>query len=219
MINKISSSQTLNQLMSQVDIELLEALLEPEDGTYPWNPADADSEAYFQQLEEQFPMQDVLDEELGARSQDFYSQLDNLWSGLSSTSHYNDTTKAADVVHLQETLQAHFATLIPQDWLVHIAQKAWEMFKTQQSVGEQLVQCVQTVLPTWSEDDLLVLARPFAYAMRSPEEENSISVSVIDKLADQDWTTLSEIEQARASLAIAYYALNQLKKSPEATAQ
>ncbi len=217
MTNRFNNSQTGSLLMSQIDIEILEALLQPEDGTYPWNPADAESEAYFAQLEEQFPMQEALDEELGTRSQAFYSQLDTLWSGVASTPYYNNNTEVTAVAHLQENLQSKFAPLVPQELLQKIVHKASEMFKTQQSIGEQLAQCVQSVLPTWSEEDLLVLARPLAYSMRSAQEQNP--KSMMEKFANREWTTLSEIEQARASLAIAYYALKQLKKSPEATAE
>ena len=67
MTNKINSSDTFHSLLSQVELELLEVLLEPEDATYPWNPADEESEAYFHELEQQFVTQDLLDEELTTR--------------------------------------------------------------------------------------------------------------------------------------------------------
>jgi len=40
MPKNINTSETFYPLPSQFDLELLSALLEPEDATYPWNPAD-----------------------------------------------------------------------------------------------------------------------------------------------------------------------------------
>ncbi|MBW4684917.1 MAG: hypothetical protein KME40_07410 [Komarekiella atlantica HA4396-MV6] len=208
MNNKINSSNTSNSLPSQVDLEFLEALLESEDISYPWNPADEESEAYFHELEQQFDIPDWLEDELPTRSEGFYNHLDTLWSGVPNTLCYEHTTKQALDVNLQETLQNTFAPCVPQVWLNAIAKKAAEIFAPHQSIGGQLVECVQSVLPTWGSDDLLVLARPLAYSMRSNEPQNV--VSVVSNLDNREWTTLSEIEQAKVSLAIAYYALNQL---------
>ncbi|MEH1971361.1 MULTISPECIES: hypothetical protein [unclassified Nostoc] len=210
MANKINGSDSFSSLPSQVDLELLEALLEPDDANYPWNPGDDESEAYFQELEQQFGMQDLLDEELMKRSQDFYSHLDTLWSGITSTPDYNDNRKQAVVVDLQEILRTTFAACVPQTLLNTIATKAAEIFAAQQSMGEQLVECVQTVLPTWGTEDLLVLARPFAYAMRSSESQNA--ASTLSNLKNTEWTALSEVEKAKVSLAIASYAFTQLNK-------
>ena len=211
MANKSNGSDTYSSLPSQIDLELLEALLEPDDATYPWNPADEESEAYFHELEQQFGMEDLLEEELTTRSQDFYSHLDTLWSGIASTPDYHSNLQQVVVLNLQETLRTTFAACIPQGLLNTIATKAAEIFAAQQSMGEQLVECVQTVLPTWGTEDLLVLARPFAYAMRSSESQNASSA--ISNLNNSEWTALSEVEKAKVSLAIAYYAFTQLNKS------
>ena len=211
MANKINGSDTFSSLPSQLDLELLEALLEPDDATYPWNPGDEESEAYFHELEQQFAMQDLLEEELTTRSQDFYSHLDTLWSSISLTSNSNPNPQQALVQNLQETLRATFAACVPQALLNTIATKAAEILAAQQSIGEQLVECVQTVLPNWGTEDLLVLARPFAYAMRSSESQNA--ASALSNLQNREWTALSEIEKAKVSLAIASYAFNQLSNS------
>jgi hypothetical protein len=117
------------------------------------------------------------------------------------------------VANLQKNLQAGFAASVPQDWITVIAQKAAEIFNSGQSMGEQLVQCVESVLPTWQTDDLLVMARPFAYAMRSGEQQNVNSV--VENVGNREWTNLSEVEKAKVSLAVASQALNQLNKSQE----
>ncbi|MBD2386244.1 hypothetical protein [Cylindrospermum sp. FACHB-282] len=206
MINKINNSDTFHPLPYPMDLELLEALLEPEDTTYPWNPADDESEGYFNQLEQQFAFPDLPPAYLRTRSQDFYNHLDTLWSGITVCD--NHTTKQTVVDHLQENLYTVFANSVPQLWIKAIAHKAAEIFASQQSTGEQLVECVQAVLPNWQVEDILVLARPFAYAMRGSKQQTL--ASVINNIGHRDWTALAEIEQAKASLAIAYYALSQL---------
>ncbi|MCC5624875.1 hypothetical protein [Nostoc sp. CHAB 5715] len=211
MANKINGSDASSSLPSQVDLELLEALLEPDDATYPWNPADEESEAYFDELEQHFAMKDLLEEELTTRSQDFYSHLDTLWSGISQASDSNHNPQQALVQNLQETLSSTFAACVPQALLNSIATKATEIIAAQQSIGEQLVECVHTVLPNWGTEDLLVLARPFAYAMRSSESQNA--ASALSNLQNSEWTALSEVDKAKVSLAIASYAFNELNKS------
>jgi hypothetical protein len=208
MTNKINALDSFQYLPSTVELEFLGALLEPGDDTYPWNPADEKSEAYFSELEEQFMIDDSLEAEITTRSQTFYTQLDTLWSGYTSDSDNESHPSQSVVANIQETLQTAFASGVPQNWLNAIAQKATEIFSTQQSIGEQLVQCVQTVLPTWQVEDLLVLARPYAYAMRSSEPQTL--ATVINNVPNRDWAALSEIEQAKVSLAISYYALTQL---------
>ncbi|MBG1262884.1 hypothetical protein [Nostoc commune] len=211
MANKINGSETFSSFPSEVDLELLETLLEPDDATYPWNPADEESEAYFDELEQQFGMQDFLEEELTTRSQDFYSHLDPLWSGISPSLDSNHNPHQAIVLNLQERLSSTFAARVPQALLNTIATKAAQILAAQQSIGEQLVECVQTVLPNWGTEDLLVLARPFAYAMRSSESQKA--ASALNNLQNTEWTALSEVEKAKVSLAIASYAFNELNKS------
>ncbi|MEC4814537.1 MAG: hypothetical protein SAK29_14860 [Scytonema sp. PMC 1069.18] len=211
MIQNINGSNTFKP--SQIDLELLEAILEPEDSVYPWNPADEDSDEYFLQLEQQFQMEEVLNEELTSRSQAFYNQIDTLWSGVFNTNDYKLNTKTTVLSNLQQTLQQRFANRLPQDWMSAIAQKATEIFNSQQALGEQLIQCVQSVLPSWESDDLSVMARPYAFAMRSEKSQNP--TTVVENLGEHEWASLSEIEKARMSMAVAYYALNELQSSSE----
>lgn len=210
MTQQTNASKTFHDSPSQFDLELLSALLEPEDATYPWNPADEESEIYFQELEEQFA-QDLTDEDLITHSQAFYGKLDTLWSEISECSHYKCNTEKLSLANLQETLHSAFAASVPESWLNAIAQKASEMFDTRRSIGEQLVECVQAMLPSWGTEDLLVLARPFAYAMRGSESENKASTTISD-IENREWTALSQIEQAKVSLAIAHYAFTQLNQ-------
>ncbi|ARV57595.1 hypothetical protein BZZ01_02175 [Nostocales cyanobacterium HT-58-2] len=213
MAKKINGSKTSHSLAAQVDLELLEVLLSSEDTTYPWNPADEESENYFAQIEQQFQLEDVLDEELTTRSQAFYNHLDTLWSNNFNSQPYKCTTKPSVLATLQKNLSAGFAASVPQDWITAIAQKAAEIFNSGQSKGDLLVQCVQSVLPNWETDDLFVMARPFAYAMRSGEQQNINSV--VENVGNREWTNLSEIEKAKVSLAVAYHALHELNNVQE----
>lgn len=192
-----------------IHLELLEALLEPEDATYPWNPIAAESEEYFHDAEAACAINELLDAELSARSLGFYNQLDTLWSN-----NYNRTTNALVVASLKENLQSAIAKRIPHEWIERIAEKATDIFNLKQSMSEQLMLCAQAVLPNLGADDLFVLARPFAYAMRNSEPQSL--ESVLNKVGEHEWKNLSEIEQARVSMAVAYYALRQLNHQGKA---
>ena len=206
MANEFSRAEEINYTPSPEQVDLLEALLEPDDAPYPWNTADPDSEAYFAERTGEFLLEDLADEEIAARAQTFFTQLEQLWS---ATTPADDTPGDTPGNTLEATLQERFAACIPQGWLNAIAHQANSVFSTQRSMADQLVQCVQDLLPSWAEEDLLVLARPFAYAMRGKETEAIESVP--GNAQSRDWTALSEIEQARLSLAIAQYALAQLR--------
>jgi cell division septum initiation protein DivIVA len=207
MTNLTHSFDKFQPLCSPTDLELLEALLD-EDPTYPWNPSQPEADDYFGNIETQSEIQDVLDEELTARSQSFYNQLDTLWSHVSAKQHYNCSIAVGFVAQLKENLQKQIAARVPHELIERIAEKAAEIFNPQQSMGEQLLSCVQSILPGWESDDLTVLARPFAYAMRNSETQNL--ETVLSKVGEDDWQNISEIEQARISVAIAYYALRQI---------
>ncbi|MFO5527727.1 MAG: hypothetical protein ACLBM1_07835, partial [Cuspidothrix sp.] len=111
---------------------------------------------------------------------------------------------------LQKALENTFST-IPGFLLTAVAQKATEVVKIEQLASEKLVQCVEALLPGWQIDDLLVLARPFAHSMRSSEPQTLTNLS--RDFHQQDWANLSEIEQAKITLAIANYALQYLDQS------
>jgi hypothetical protein len=70
------------------------------------------------------------------------------------------------------------------------------------STIEKIVGCVQSLLPNWDMEDLLVLARPIAYSMRSGQQEKSDY-----NLPNRNWTELSEVERAKICLVVADYAL------------
>lgn len=202
----------MHPVPSSTDLELLSTLLEAEDNTYPWNPADEYSEEYFCEIEKQFPMQDVLNEEISERSRNFYNQLDNLWSQNLNTSYYKYNTKDSVVANLKESLLSAFATQIPQEWLEKIALEASNTFKSSKPLGDKLVECVQAVLPEWAAEDLNVMARPYAFAMRDGKNPATKS-SALNSLNKRSWSALSEVEQAKVSLLVAFQAFQELDDS------
>jgi len=172
-----------------------DALTVAEDPTakapYIWNPAAPESEAFFTELEQEFSLDGWKVDEVASRSSVFFAQVNQLWS----------TTT------LQETLMQRFATRVPQQLLTAIATRAQQVLSTSASLAEQLVQCVQDALPNLAEDDLYVLARPLAYAMRGNDAPIE---ATLERVRSIEWDALSDVEQARLSLAIARYALVEL---------
>lgn len=174
--------------------ELLEALLF-EDKCYPWNPAAPESEAFFAELELNLLPDWQEEEPTQSNSEALFNQMHEKWAALS--------VSTAD--SLEQSLSERFANFIPQAWLVAIASRARTTISTNLSLAEQLVQCVKPLLPSWTDEDLFVLARPLAYAMRG----NATPTRSVE------WTELSQMEQVRLSLTVAHSALIQLQDNTE----
>jgi hypothetical protein len=173
---------------TQADLDLLQTLF-AEENPYPWNPTQPESEAYLTELETEFELSNCLtNTEVTQRSAALFTQVEKL---------YTATT-------LQQTLLQRFADRVPRDLLHRLAQGALQvgeqMSDCRVSLADQLVECVREILPQWQAEDLYVLARPFAYSMLGSETE----------VRGTEWTELSEVEQARISLAVARYALSEL---------
>lgn len=201
MTDNMNNYQNTNYTKSSAELELLEALL-AEDSIYPWDGSNIEAEAYFIAAEQEFGASWQA-EETSARSHDFLSQLDRLWQAA---------TPANAISKVQANLRAQFADCIPQNWLDAIAQHAHQALTTQQSLAGQLVQCVRELLPDFGAEDLQVLARPYAYAMRGANHEIP---KMLSNITPEKWAALSEIQQAKVSLAIARYALEQLQLEEE----
>jgi hypothetical protein len=175
--------------------ELLEVLLQLGDDYYPWNPAEPEAEVYFADLEREFSLSDCQDEaQIESYSQGLFDKLHQCWASLSES---NET--------LNQSLAQRFASFVPQTWLEAIANQARTVVSINLSLADQLVLCVKPLLPSWTDDDLLVLARPLAYAMRGTAAPSRSA----------EWTELSQMEQVRLSLAVAHSALAQLKDTPD----
>lgn len=190
--------ENYENMLSGIQGELLEALLQPEEDFYPWNPAEPEAEEYFAELERGFLLSNWQDDEIKLASQAFFNQLHNTCNQL--------VLSATD--RLKISLSQRFADFVPQSWLDAITSRAEQIFSANLSLAEQLVLCVKPLLPNWAEEDLFVFARPLANAMRgidSAEEE------LPNGIRQREWTELSQIEQVRLSLTIAHSALLQLE--------
>jgi hypothetical protein len=182
--------------VSGIQEELLEVLLQLEDKCYPWNPAALESEGFFRDLERDLLLSDWSEEqlEIEAGSIALFDQMHSQWAAFS--------VSAVDT--LEQSLSERFANFIPEAWLVAIASRAQQVVSINLSLADQLVMCVKPLLPSWTDEDLLVLARPLAYSMRG----TSAPVRA-------DWTELSQMEQVRLSLEVAHSALVQLQDNVE----
>ena len=85
MANEFNGSDAVKHTPSPAQVDLLEALLEPDDAPYPWNTAAPESEAYFVEAEQEFVVEDWLEQEIAARSLTFFTHLDQLWSATTVT--------------------------------------------------------------------------------------------------------------------------------------
>ncbi|HEY9661292.1 MAG TPA: hypothetical protein V6C65_22790 [Allocoleopsis sp.] len=189
----------VSSFQAQAELELMQLILE-EPISYPYNPADPEAEAYFEALEQEVLAMGWSEEDLMAQGAILSHNLDNLWASFSAPIAAPST--------LTTDLLQRFAARVPQQLLESIAQKAKQVFNQNLSVADQLVQCVQGSLPTWGAEDLLVFARPLAYTMRAAETEKLDTA--LRSVRTVEWTELTDIEQARLSLAIARYAISQV---------
>ena len=189
MATQSPDSQYFRDSETQAQMDLLATIVHT-DVAYPWNPAQLESESYLTGLEEEFALSDSFsDSDIAQKSQVLFAQLEQVW-----------LTAA-----LQKSLREKFAR-VPQDFLARIAQSVQNATVKYQSLADQMVECVLDILPQWAEEDLQVLARPLAYAMREVDSEGA-QLALATK---RPWAQLSEIEQARVSLAVARYAISQL---------
>ncbi len=189
MATQSPDSQYFRDSQTQAEMELLATIVQT-DVAYPWNPAQLESESYLTALEQEFALSDSFsDSDIAQNSQVLFAQLEQVW-----------LTTA-----LQKSLREKFAR-VPQDFLARIAQSVQNATVKYQSLADQMVECVLDILPQWAEEDLQVLARPLAYAMRDVDSEGAQLVMATRR----PWAQLSEIEQARVSLAVARYAISQL---------
>ncbi len=149
---------------------------------YPLSPADADH--WFSDVSTNVLLDDLTDAEMTDRSGRFFSAMEHLWAD-----------------DLATVLMRKFVT-VPQAIIAAIAIQAEKMSAASGELGDKLIACVQETLPMWAEDDLRVFARPLAYAMRG---------EVASEPSSKDWAGLSEIEQAKLTLAIAKYAMDHVQ--------
>ena len=211
MARKRIDSQCLQARELAVEQELLESLLLL-DATYPWNPEEPECQNYLEAVENEMAWDELLDEISipSAFTEELWERSNSPATSNTSNATSNSTFKQKHLASIQESLASKFAALVPISWLEDIASRAARVAAqiTSISAATQLVQCTRGLFPDWAEEDLQVLARPFAYAMRGAAVESTLATT-----KHRDWTTLSEIERVKLSLAIASFVLAQLENT------
>jgi hypothetical protein len=187
--------QSFSNYPSEAEAELMDSLLASPTIDYPWNPADRDTDDYYTQSDLEFSFDDWSETEIVERSQSFFTQVQACWTDA--------PTPESESVPL-EALTAKFGARVPQQWLSKIATSVSTIATSNLEPVEQLVQSVQDLLSNWATDDLLVMARPYAYAMRCDTGANNPD-NVVRAL---DWDELSELERAKLTILIAQYAID-----------
>jgi hypothetical protein len=180
----------------QSEAELMDGLLAAPTIEYPWNPADPDTADYYAQTDRHFSLDDWSDAEIAQQSQSFFTQLHAVWE-----------TPAVDAtVSPLAALTSKFGSRVPQQWLAQIAANVSSMATSQLEPVDRLVGSVQDLLANWATEDLLLMARPYAYAMRcNPGVDHPDQI-----VRPLDWAKLSELERAKLTILIAQYAIDTL---------
>lgn len=200
MTNRITNSDFFDSCQIRTEFDFLEAIA-LEDTAYPWNPEDPESEAYLTKLETEFAESDFMaNTDIVNGSKKLFAFLEEKWSEFG--------------VH--NSVFEKFGWRMPEEILSKLASSIREISeKANQTMGglslsDRLVYCVAEIMPRWNIEDLEVLARPMAYAMRDsqvdPVESTLANIPAID------WQDLSEIERARLSLAIALFTMSETEQ-------
>jgi hypothetical protein len=163
------------------EMDLLQYLHQSDHDTFPvpyiWDPQSIETEAYLQALEDQWP-------------EDIQADLENLAPTL------NQVLGLTPLCSLSQ-LQEQFPT-VPEAILTHILGRVNCTGLHLLSLREQLLYCIQDLFPRWTIEDLLVLARPYAYAFRSADPHTP---PIDPKTAD--WETLEDFDCIRLCCAVA----------------
>lgn len=166
--------------------DLLSVLIDEEERAYPWDIADETNG----ELEAAPSLFEGREEgELNALADAFFSCLEKRW----------DEARAPKA---RVTLFDKFAALLPVDSLNRLVEQAEIVAKQPLDTLERVVACIRPLFPLCSEEDLRLLARPYALAMRDGSEKAIVN--------QKDWRTLSEIERIRLGSAIATEILAEL---------
>jgi hypothetical protein len=178
------------------EAELMDCLLASSTVKYPWNPADPETADYYTESDRHFSLDDWSDDEIAQQSQAFFSQIQSCW----------DTPSQDAIVSPLAALTDKFGARVPQQWLAQIAANVSSLATSNLEPVEQLVSSVRDLLSNWANEDLLVMARPYAYAMRcNPGVDNPDNI-----VRPLEWTELSELERAKLTILIARYAIDSL---------
>ena len=181
--------------ISEAEADLMNCLLASSTIEYPWNPTDPETAEYYAASDSSFDLDELSESEIGTRSQAFFGQVRDCWANSPSPE---------PTVSPLAALTAKFGSRVPQQWLATIATNVTTLAGSNLEPVEQLVRSVSELLSNWATDDLLVMARPYAYAMRcNPDVDNPDNV-----VRPVEWVKLSELERAKLTILIAQYAID-----------
>lgn len=187
--------------------DLLASILNPETG-YPWQPLAPEAEGYLASLETEFDALeggDELNSAIAAGWQVLSAQMAaQVEVQMGNSSMDTPEMSRAAVNPVLEQLR-QFQGRVPSGLLQRLAQSAAGLTRSGQPLIDQLVQCVDDILPGWNAEDLAVLARPLAYSLRDGRGE--ILELNLRAIPTADWDALSDLEQARLTLTVASVAL------------
>ena len=191
-MNESTNPATPADNQQQAELDLLHSVLLPA-SSHPWNPYSQTTADYLNRLE-QDASELIDDADIESQWSQVSALAAALWEGADDT--------------LLATLTQKFGTRMPQSLLAQLASQAQNVANSGQALIDQLVTSAQAALSGWEAGDLQVMARPMALAMRSNDADPVDTV--VQSIRSAEWEELSEIEQARLSLAIARYALSEL---------
>lgn len=200
-----SNRPLFSPFQEQSELELLHIIMKGVDvAPYPWSPSDIATSTYFEELEQEVTTLGWTEEDYAPYVQTLSTQLDQAWASLQTAS-----TSSPSLAVFGTDLFQRLVSQVPQNLLDDIVQRVKRTVSRNLSMADQLVASVEGLLPGWETEDLLVMARPFAYAMRGPVETDVLE-GTLQAMRCAEWNELSDIEQARLSLAIARYTISQL---------
>jgi hypothetical protein len=179
-------NQPIRKETSQLFEELLELLLH-EEPIYPWNPAEPESETYFSEIEQKFSVLDSSEsEEIARRAENLFAHLHQCW-------------QSPVVSKIKQFLLLRFGHLVPEFWLLRIAEVVGEIVTYKLSQREQLLKCVEPLLSGKTELDLNLL-------LCSSFDATEFEIQLEQQAK---WDKLSNQEQIPLIIAIARYTLMQ----------
>lgn len=182
----------------RTELEMLHSVL-TEDTSYLWNPHEPHASAYLDKIEEASEVGELFEDAFESQWSKLATQAEQLWSSQSSA--------------LAASLIQRFQSRMPTQLLTQLAAKVQDVSNSGLVLIDQLVDCAQDIVVGWEVDDLQVMARPLAMAMRDGQGE--IVDMTLRSVQQTDWDNLSELEQARLVLAIARYALDEIAQEAE----
>ncbi|MGF1513668.1 MAG: hypothetical protein ACFB5Z_08240 [Elainellaceae cyanobacterium] len=178
---------------NQTELEFLQQVLADASERYCWEFIEREADADPGPTEPESA--DLRPERLDETP--FFDSLELAWN------------QADAALALETQIHRSLGDRLPQPLLQALLTNAQQAIHRGQSLGEQLVQCVQGLTPQLDEDDLQVMVRPYTLAMRNQKTAFSLETLRASVRAAQ-WTDLSPIERARLSIGISHYLLAHL---------